>query len=183
LGRKRNRTRKYLYFSVAGVILISIAGCAALQEIEQKREAREHLITAQKLLQQRDYAGCLTDSQKALSLYDHTPPADEALFNAALVHAHYGSSKRDYRKSLDLFKRLVNGFPQSPLAGQAAIWIEVLQENERSKGELEELNKGVKESSQENQRLHREIEELNKTIRKSKQIDIEIEEKKKELSK
>jgi hypothetical protein len=48
------------------------------------------------------------------------------------------------------------------LAGQAKLWIGILQENER---------------------LNREIEELNKTIKKSKQVDIEIEEKKKELSK
>ena len=53
-------------------------------------------------------------------------------------------------------------FPQSPLVGQAKIWIGLLQENER---------------------LNIEIEELKKTIKKSKQVDIEIDEKKKELSK
>jgi hypothetical protein len=56
----------------------------------------------------------------------------------------------------------VKVFPQSPFARQAKIWIGILQENER---------------------LKREIEELNKTINKSKQVDIEIDEKKKELSK
>ena len=70
--------------------------------------------------------------------------------------------KRDYQKSLDHFKRLVKVFPQSPFAGQAKIWIGLLQENER---------------------LKREIEELNKTIKKSKQVDIEIDEKKREISK
>ena len=96
------------------------------------------------------------------ALYDNIPPGDEALFNIGLIYAHYGYPKRDYKKSLDLFKRLVKMFPQSPLAGQAKLWIGILQENER---------------------LNREIEELNKTIKKSKQVDIEIEEKKKELSK
>jgi tetratricopeptide (TPR) repeat protein len=90
------------------------------------------------------------------------PEATEALFNMGLIYAHYGYPKRDYKKSLDLFKRLVKMFPQSPLAGQAKLWIGILQENER---------------------LNREIEELKKTIKKSKQVDIEIEEKKKELSK
>ncbi|MGA2517335.1 MAG: hypothetical protein ABSG44_12400 [Thermodesulfobacteriota bacterium] len=104
----------------------------------------------------------MKENQKVLSLYDNASPGDEALFNAGLIYAHPGYPKRDYQKSLDHFKRLVKVFPQSPFAGQAKIWIGILQENER---------------------LKREIEELNKTINKSKQVDIEIDEKKKELSK
>jgi outer membrane protein assembly factor BamD (BamD/ComL family) len=144
------------------MIFISLTGCATLKEMEAKRETREYLVTAQKLLDQGDYEGALKENQKVLSLYDNVPPGDEALFNAGLIYAHYGYPKRDCKKSLDLFKRLVQMFPQSPLVGQAKIWIGILQENER---------------------LSREIEELNKTIKKSKQVDIEIDEKKKELSK
>ena len=162
MGRKRNRTWKYLYFCVACMILISLASCAMLKEMEAKRETREYFITAQKLLDQGDYDGSLKENQKVLSLYDNVPPGDEALFKAGLIYAHYGYPKRDYQKSLDHFKRLVKVFPQSPFAGQAKIWIGLLQENER---------------------LKREIEELNKTIKKSKEVDIEIDEKKKELSK
>jgi outer membrane protein assembly factor BamD (BamD/ComL family) len=152
----------YLYLSIACMIFISLAGCATLKEMEAKRETPEYFITAQKLLDQGDYEGALRENEKVLSLYDNIPPGDEALFNIGLIYAHYGYPKRDYKKSLDLFKRLVKTFPQSPLAGQAKLWIGILQENER---------------------LNREIEELNKTIKKSKQVDIEIEEKKKELSK
>jgi outer membrane protein assembly factor BamD (BamD/ComL family) len=152
----------YLYLSVVSMIFISLAGCAILKGMEAKREAREYLVTAQKLLDQGDYEGSLRENEKVLSLYDNIPPGDEALFNIGLIYAHYGYPKRDYKKSLDLFKRLLMVFPQSPLVGQATIWMGILQEN---------------------QRLNREIEELNKTIKKSKQVDIEIEEKKEELSK
>lgn len=162
MGRKQTRTWMYLYLSIACMIFISLAGCATLKEMEAKRETPEYFITAQKLLDQGDYEGALRENEKVLSLYDNIPPGDEALFNLGLIYAHYGYPKRDYKKSLDLFKRLVKMFPQSPLAGQAKLWIGILQENER---------------------LNREIEELNKTIKKSKQVDIEIEEKKKELSK
>jgi outer membrane protein assembly factor BamD (BamD/ComL family) len=162
LGRKQTRTWMYLYLSIACMIFISLAGCATLKEMEAKRETPEYFITAQKLLDQGDYEGALRENEKVLSLYDNIPPGDEALFNIGLIYAHYGYPKRDYKKSLDLFKRLVKMFPQSPLARQAKLWIGILQENER---------------------LNREIEELKKTIKKSKQVDIEIEEKKKELSK
>jgi len=162
LGRKQNGARKHLYLCIACMIFTSLAGCAALKEMEAKREAREYLITAQKLFNQGDYEGSLKENQKVLLLYYNVPPADEALFNAGLIYAHYGYPKRDYQKSIDYFKRLVKVFPQSSLFGQAKTWVEILQENEK---------------------LTREIEELNKAIKKSKQVDIEIDEKKKELSK
>ena len=144
------------------MIFVSLAGCAILKEMKAKRETHEYLTMAQKLLDQGDYEGSLKENQKVLSLYGNVPPGDEALFNMGLIYAHYEYPKRDYKKSLDLFKRLVKVFPQSPLVGQAKIWIGLLQENER---------------------LNIEIEELKKTIKKSKQVDIEIDEKKKELSK
>jgi tetratricopeptide (TPR) repeat protein len=141
---------------------MSLAGCGTLKETEAKRETREYLIKAQKLLDQGDYEGSLKENQKVLSLYGNVPPGDEALFNMGLIYTHYGYPKRDYQKSLDYFKRLMKIFPQSPLVGHSKIWIGILQENER---------------------LNIEIEELKKTIKKSKQVDIEIDEKKKELSK
>ncbi|RJR36029.1 MAG: hypothetical protein C4576_24250 [Desulfobacteraceae bacterium] len=165
------------------MILITFGGCAALREIERTRKARESLIAARELLAKKDYSGSLKESQKALSLADRTPPADEALFNTGLVHAHFGHAKKEYKKPIEVFKRVLNEFPHSPFAGQAAIWIQVLQDMEKSRGEVEELNKAVRESKQENQRLIKEIEELHKTISTSKRIDIEIDKKIKELSK
>ncbi len=183
MGRKRTRTGKYLYLSIAVMIFISLPGCAILKGMEAKRKATEYLITAQKLLDQGDYEGSLKENLKVLSLFENNPPGDEALFNVGLIYAHYGNPKRDYKKSLDLFRRLVKLFSQSPLVGQAKIWIGILQENERLNREIEESNQMMKKSRQENEKLNRQIEELNETIKKSKQVDTEIDEKKKELSK
>lgn len=189
MGRKRSRTGEHFYLSIAAMILISFAGCAALKEMDTKRQGREHLLTAHHLLARRDYSGSLKANQRAFSSHDHIPVADEALFNTGMIYAHYGYPKKDYKKSLDCFKRLVSIFPESRFAAQAAIWIEILQENERTKGEVEESDRTVKEYNLENQRLQlenqrlqREIEELNRTIHKSKQVDIEIDEKRKRLS-
>ncbi len=183
MGRKRNRTRKYLYFFIACMIVMAIAGCATLKEMEARREARGYLTTAQELLEQGDYEGSLQENQKVLLLYHNIPPEDKALFNIGLIYAHYGYAKRDYGKSLEHFKRVVEIFPQSPFVPPSRIWMGILQENERLIRENEESKKSLKELRQENERLKREIEELNKTIKKSKQVDIEIDEKKKELSK
>jgi outer membrane protein assembly factor BamD (BamD/ComL family) len=161
LGRERSRTREYLHLLIACIIFITPVGCAGLKEMRAKRTAHEHLVAAQQLLDQGDYEGSLKENQKVLSSHYNVPPGDQALFNTGLIYAHYGYRRKDDRKSIDYFRRLVKIFPQSPLAGQAKIWIETLQENER---------------------LKRETQELNRVIKKSKQVDIEVDGKKKEHS-
>lgn len=169
MGRERNRARKYLYISIACIIVISLAGCVMLTELKTKWSARESLVSAQKFLDHGDYEGALKENHKVLAAHGNIPPGDEALFNLGLIYAHYGYSKRDYEKSLDYFKRLVKVFPRSPLAGQAKLWIGILQKQEKL--------------STENERLNKENEELKITIKKSKQVDLDIDVKKKELSK
>ncbi|MBI4490212.1 MAG: tetratricopeptide repeat protein [Deltaproteobacteria bacterium] len=104
----------------------------------------------QNLLAQGDYEGSLKENQKALSLSADQAPGDEAVFNMGLIYAHSANSKKDYRKALSFFSRLIKDYPKSPLLEQAKIWVGVLQANER----------------------------LTQLIEKSKQVDIEIEEKK-----
>jgi tetratricopeptide (TPR) repeat protein len=181
LGKKRTGTWKYLYLSIACMISVLLAGCVAVKSLEANKEARERLITAKRLFERGDYEGSLKENQKILSLYDHGPPGDEALFNTATIYAHEGYSKRDYGKSLNLFRRLVKMFPQSPWVGQAETWVGIIRENQKLNRELEELHQTLRMSKQENERLKREVRELNQALKKSKQIDIEVDETKREL--
>jgi outer membrane protein assembly factor BamD (BamD/ComL family) len=161
LGRERIRAREYLYFLVACIIFLSPAGCTTLKEIGARRTADHYLAAAERLLEQGDYEGAIKEDQKALSLSPTAPPGDQAMFHEGLVYAHYGYRRKDNQKSIDCFRRLTKVFPESPLAGQARIWIGILQENERVK---------------------RDNQELARAIRKSKQVDIEVDEKKREFS-
>ncbi len=124
-------------------------------KVDQRGEAYEGLLRAQRLLAQGDFEGSLVENQKVLSSAGHKPPEDEALFNLGLIYAHSGNPKRDYTKSLDFFRRLLKDHPKSPLVEQTKVWVAVLQENEK----------------------------LNQVIEKSKQVDLEIEEKKREKAK
>ncbi|MDH5767649.1 MAG: hypothetical protein OEZ31_01650 [Nitrospirota bacterium] len=86
----------------------------------------------------------MKENQKVLSLGDNKLPADEALFNIGLIYSHYGYQKKDYKKSLTFYKRLVRDFPMSPLVEQAKIWIGVLEVIEKTKQvdiEIEEKKK------------------------------------------
>lgn len=162
MGRERKRDWECFYLCIAGMIALCMAGCAATKDIKTSWSAREHLAAARTLFDKGDYEGSLKENQIVISLCDNTVPEDEALFYAGMIYAHYGYPKRDYQKSLDIFRRLVRHFPHSPFTGKAKIFIGILQDVERSK---------------------REIEALNRTIKQSKQVDIDIEEKKKGLSK
>jgi tetratricopeptide (TPR) repeat protein len=176
MGRKRTRAREFIYFCIVSLILFACLGCAVFNE-KQKMELKkdeprgkeenskilsEHLLRARTLLDQRDYDGSLKENQKVLSLAGQNPPADEALFNLGLIYAHAGNPKKDYEKSIVLFKKLTKDYPHSPFATQARTWAGILQENEK---------------------LRLTIQKLNQVIEESKQVDIEIEEKKREKGK
>ncbi len=150
MGREQTRAGKHFNFCIASLIFLSLSGCATLKEIRARGETREALMRGQNLLAQGDYEGSLKENQKALSLSADQAPGDEAVFNMGLIYAHSANSKKDYRKALSFFSRLIKDYPKSPLLEQAKIWVGVLQANER----------------------------LTQVIEKSKQVDIEIEEKK-----
>jgi len=185
MGRKRPRTRKLVYFCVAGLIFLLLLGCTFFKERERvefsreevhagnvpkeslpKREetsaASEHLLRARKLLEGRDYEGSLKENQEILSLSGQNPPGDEAIFNMGLIYAHFGNPKKDYNKSIGFFRRLVKEYPQSPFAEQAKVWTGILRENEK---------------------FSQTIQKLNQVIEEFKQVDIEVEERKREKAK
>jgi tetratricopeptide (TPR) repeat protein len=151
MGRKRIRAWKYVYFSIAYLMFLSLSSCAAVKHTSLRNEAQEHLLRGQTLLSQRNYDGALAEFQKVLSLPPDKPLKDEALLNMGLVYAHIGNPQRDLEKSLEFFKRLIKHYPKSALIEQARIWVGMLEENEK----------------------------LNQVIQKLKQVDIEIEEMRK----
>jgi tetratricopeptide (TPR) repeat protein len=144
MGRERIRAWKYVYFCVAGLMFLSFLSCAVIREHRENKELREYLLRGHKLLAQRNYDAALEAYQKVLSLSPHKPPEDEAFFNMGLAYAHFGNPKKDYKKSIDLFLRVLNDHPQSPLVVQARIWVGVLLESTDSIKKVERLQEAIK---------------------------------------
>jgi len=159
MGRERTRARKLIYFCVAGLIVLALQGCAPLEkmrvEIKEGAEARQYLRSGKALLAQGDYEGAIHEHLKILSLSIHRPPEDEALFNMAWIYAHPGYPKKDYKKSIFFFDKLLKDFPQSSWSEGAKIWVKILQENEKLNQTVETLGRMNAESRQ----LGRRIEE------------------------
>jgi outer membrane protein assembly factor BamD (BamD/ComL family) len=120
----------------------------SIEEVKMRTEKQlsepDYFLHNQRLLAKGDYEGALEENQKILSKHPNRYPGDEALFSMGLIYAHYGNPKKDYKKSISFFQKIVEGYPKSPLTEQAKIWIEVLQVIEKSKQvdiEIEEMKK------------------------------------------
>lgn len=103
------------------------------KEALERREANEYLILAQNLLAKGDYEGSLRESQRVLGLLKDQPPADTAIFNMGLVYAHPRNPKRDNKRAIYFFSRVIKGYPDGPWAEQAKIWVGVLDGVEKLK--------------------------------------------------
>jgi len=156
------------------------------------------LASGNRSLAQGDYAASLRAFQKALEMAQEQPPADAATYGIGLVYTHPQNPNKDRQQAIGSFNRVIAKFPASPWAAPAQIWIEVLNEAENSKQEIEksklvieksnqEIEKNrlvVEESKQEIEKARLELEksklEIEKSkqmIEKSKQVDMEIEQK------
>jgi hypothetical protein len=103
------------------------------KEIRELREADRHLQTAQHLMAKGEYEGSLREVQKVLTLAKDNAPADAAVFHMGLVHAHPNNPKKDNKKAIGFFSRVVKSYSESPWAEQAKIWIGVLDGLEKLK--------------------------------------------------
>ena len=133
MGRKQSRARQYLYFCTACLITVVLTACASLKMMAERQESHNHLLRAHDFVGQGDYDGAVRENQQVLSLSPDASPGDEALFSLGLIYAHYGNPKKDFKKSLGFFTRVVKEFPGSPLAEEAKIWIGVLGSIEKAK--------------------------------------------------
>jgi tetratricopeptide (TPR) repeat protein len=163
MGRKRTRARKFVYFCIAGLIVFALQGCAALEntrvKIKTQVEASRYLQRGKGLLAQGDYEGAFNENIKILSLAIHRPPEDEALFNMGWICAHPGNPKKDYKKSIFFFKKLLKEFPQSAWGERTKIWVSILEENEKLKETIEAFNRRDEKSKE----IGKKIEEWEQT--------------------
>lgn len=173
MGRQRSGTRKHILLCAAGLIVFfSLMGCATLKGKAVPRaeeQSHQYLVRGRDLFAHGDYEGALRENEKVLSLEGNKPPADRALFYIGLIYASPGNPKKDYRKSLNCFTKLIQDYPQSVWIEEAKVMTGMLYENQK-------LNQIVEKSAQ-------DVERLNRMIERSIQVDIEIEDKKRQRTK
>lgn len=148
MGRERTWAWKYVYLCIASLIFLSILSCTVSKDASLRKEAQEHLLRGQKLLAHRNYDGALEEYQKVLFLPSPKSLEDEALFNMGLVYAHFGNPKRNYEKSLNLFLKILNDYPETHLLEQTKILVGILLENLETNKKLGKLKEIVKDKEE-----------------------------------
>ncbi len=143
--RKPIGKRKHVYGLFAGLMVFLLSACSYVpiqdnipQDTVREGNAKENRLAerlqkAAELYGHGDFDGGLKANQGIMSLCGKKPPCDQALFNMGLIYASSDNAKRDYKKSMAMFQRVVREYPQSPLVPQAKTWIGVLGVIEKSK--------------------------------------------------
>ena len=103
------------------------------KEVRELREAEAHLHTAQQLLSRGEFEGSLRESQRVVALAKNSAPADAAVFNMGLIYAHPNNPKKDNKRAIGYFNRVIKGYPDSPWVEQSKIWVGVLDGVEKLK--------------------------------------------------
>jgi outer membrane protein assembly factor BamD (BamD/ComL family) len=119
VDRENIKKRNNVFLCITVIILIFTLSCASLNEAQKRRYTGELFIKAEKLLTEKDFEGAVQENQKVLSLFVNGPPGDRALFNIAMIHAHYDNPARDYGKALELFRQITQEYPDSQLVEQS----------------------------------------------------------------
>ena len=171
MGRKRIRQGKHLHLFIACVILAGICGCTGLQGAL----ARPDYWQADLHLAGGDYQAALKQYQVITELYPQA--ADEALFGMGCLYAHPRNPQRDYQKSLDAFRRVVNDYPRSKYREPAEALHSVVGEMASQNSQAASQKKQVEALEKQLDGQQKQIEGLQKQIEQMKEIDRSLEEK------
>lgn len=171
MGRKHAGEGKQVYFSVAVLIFLALAGCALGPRRGKVEDPWTHLALGRSFFAEGDYANALRQDERAASLGAGSPVAEEALLSMGLIYAHPANPKRDYAQSAAYFREVAESYPKSAFAREARIMVAILQQNG-------ELSRTVEELSATNDELSRTVERLSATIEALKRVDMGIEKKK-----
>lgn len=203
MGRKSGRTGKHVCVCLA-LLIVFVSGCSLLRDWREQRQIRDSMLQGHSLFVYGDYDGASAKYREALALAGDQAPADAAVYNIGLIYAHPSNPKRDHRKAIESFSKVISDYAQSPWAEQARIWVGLLQQVEISKQEAELIREAMEESKQaiersredaekfrlaaekskqEVDRTRQEMEKSRQALEKANQIDIEIEQKKRERGK
>ena len=171
MGRKRIRQGKYLHLFIACVILAGLCGCTGLQGALSRPDYWQ----ADHYLAGGNYDAAMKQYREIIGLYPQA--ADEALFGMGCLYAHPRNPQRDYQKSLEAFRRLINDFPGSKYREPSEALLSVVGEAADRNSQTTSQKKLIESLEKQVGTLEKQIEGLQKQIEQMKEIDRSLEEK------
>jgi hypothetical protein len=116
-------------------------------------------------------------------------PADRALFGLGRLYVSPDNANRDYRQAHQQFDRLAREHPESPLAGEARAWRDLLgavlrerEETVRARQETDRLRRELQRARQEAEAIRRDLERgrqeaeaIRRDLERLKRLELELE--------
>ncbi|MBU1052418.1 MAG: tetratricopeptide repeat protein [Proteobacteria bacterium] len=134
-----------------------------------------------------DYKQALGKYQQLLK--EDPQITDVALFQMGLIYAHPKNPDKDYKKSLQYFKRVIKEFPENNLKLQAQTYASLLNQimeqnikNGKQRAEIISLIEKCTILKKDNQEKDKRSNELQHQIEKLKEIDLNIQRKKRAVN-
>lgn len=143
------------------IAIIYLSGCTTTTKVMTEKvitEPEKQFKDASISTKEKRYKEAAECYNKILTEYSDSDLAADALFELALLNAHYDNPQRDYARASRSFAEFLKRYPDNRRADEAKTWISVL--------------KTVQELKKQNEHLNENIEEL-------KQLDIRHEERRK----
>jgi outer membrane protein assembly factor BamD (BamD/ComL family) len=135
--------------------VIWLSGCATTSVVTGPEKQFQDAAVSVK---EKRYKEAAASYNKIMADAPESALAADAMFEIALINAHYDNPQRDYAHAARSFAEFLKRYPDNRRADEARTWISML--------------KTVQELKKQNERLNESIEEL-------KQLDIRHEEKRK----
>ncbi len=95
-----------------------LSGCG---HVNDGAQAKKGFAEANDLFHQGSYAASLDKYSEIIEKYP--PAADKALFETGFIHAHPKNERKDYRKALEAFEKLVKDYPGSEYRQNAEMMV------------------------------------------------------------
>jgi len=162
MGEKQNRRRKHLHLLLACIVtaLVLLSGCARLYK---EWIAKTDLERAEYFASEEDYDMAVNQYERAAA--SHPFIGDEILFRMGVIYVSPRNQRRDYRKALDCFNRLVSDYPESPYRRDSDAFVFLINEIFGRDKEAGERGKRI-------EKLERQVEETEKKLERIKEVDM-----------
>jgi outer membrane protein assembly factor BamD (BamD/ComL family) len=137
------------------IAIVLLTGCATWH---MKTVPEKNYQDATIAIKEKRYSDATAACRKILSDDPKSAQAADALFELALLHAHYDNPKRDYALAIQIFDQFIKRYPDSIRIPEAQTMVSIL--------------KTIQELKKENATLSENIEQL-------KRLDIKHEQRRK----
>lgn len=177
--------------AIVALLLLTAYGCSTTPPPSPPLEpVRVPFFPPQKVMQSGDYSAFLEQNRKALQTCEASYNCDEIIFNLGFVHTYSKSPYYDIKKGLTYFEQLLSKYPESPLAYQARVWIDLVKsaiEAEKKQRNLRNQlkSKGIAINDLQKQidNLHQQLNDFQTQIKRSRELDLKLDEKERNLFK